>query len=152
MLEPTSPGPRSSEPKSRISYLFLVGDFLFYVALFALAVIWRRDARCVLGGIIAVPSFALWFIAKLQLGRSFTPKAEARELVTHGLYSRIRHPIYFFSTLSLLGIGICLGSWYFYAYMGIAVAGQLWRIHREERVLRENFGPAYLEYRRRTWF
>ena len=152
MPEPTSLGPRSTQPKSRISYLLLLGDFLFYVALFALAVIWRRDARCVLGGIIAVPSFVLWFVAKLQLGHSFTFKAEARELVTHGLYSRIRHPIYFFSTLALLGIGICLRSWYFYAYLGITVAGQLWRIHREERVLREKFGPAYLDYRRRTWF
>ena len=138
--------------RPRISYWLLLGDFVFYVALFIFAVIWRRDAGCVLGGVIAVPGFVLWFIAKLQLGSSFTARPEARELVTHGLYSRIRHPVYFFSTLALLGIAICLRSVYFYAFLGIAVAGQVWRIRLEEKVLQGTFGQAYLDYKGRTWF
>lgn len=140
------------QPRPRVSYLLLLGDFLFYAALFVFTVIWRRDGRCLVGGIIAVPSFVLWFVAKLQLGSSFTPKAEARALVTRGLYSRIRHPIYFFSTLALLGTAICLRSPYFYAYVVLAIGGQLWRVRREDRVLQEKFGQEYLEYRRRTWF
>ncbi|HTS34882.1 MAG TPA: isoprenylcysteine carboxylmethyltransferase family protein [Candidatus Solibacter sp.] len=136
----------------KISPVHLLGDFLFYVALFLFAVIWRRDSTCIVGSVIAVPAFALWFLAKLQLGSSFTPKAEARTLVTQGLYSRIRHPIYLFGTLALLGIAICLHSAYFYAYLGLTIAAQLWRIQREERVLREKFGEAYVAYRRHTWF
>ena len=79
-------------------------------------------------------------------------RPEARELVTHGLYSKIRHPVYFFSTLALVGIAICLRSVYFYPFLGIAVVGQAWRIRLEEKVLREKFGQAYLDYKGGTWF
>jgi len=140
------------EPKRRVPLLLLLGDFLFYLAVFVAAVVWRHDARCIVGGALAVPSFALWFIAKLQLGSSFTPKAEARALVTHGLYSRIRHPIYFFASLALLGTAICLRSVYFNAYVGLTIAAQLWRIGRENRALGKKFGQEYLDYRRKTWF
>ena len=141
-----------TEPKPRASLLLLLGDFLFYLALFVAAVAWRRDAACILGSAITVPSFVLWFVAKLQLGSSFTPRAEARALVTHGLYSRIRHPIYFFASLALVGTAFCLRSAYFSAYVGLTIAAQLWRIRRENRVLREKFGQDYLECRRKTWF
>ena len=119
-------------PKARVSYLLLLGDFVFYLALFILAVWWRHDTVCVWGSAVAVPSFVLWFLAKLQLGGSFTPKPEARELVTRGLYSRIRHPIYFFSTLALVGIAICLRSWLFGAFLILSVPLQLWRIRMED--------------------
>jgi len=141
-----------SEPKRWVKLLFLLGDFLFYLAVFVAALLWRRDAPCILGSAIAIPSFVLWFVAKLQLGSSFTPKAEARALVTHGLYSRIRHPIYFFASLALVGTAFCLRSVYFSVYVGITIAAQLWRIRRENRVLREKFGQDYLDYRRQTWF
>jgi protein-S-isoprenylcysteine O-methyltransferase Ste14 len=141
-----------SELKPRVSPLLLLGDFLFYLAVFVAAVVWRWDGRCVLGSLVAVPCFALWLTAKLQLGSSFTPKAEARALVTHGLYSRIRHPIYFFASLALLGTAICLRSVVFNVYLIVTIAVQLWRIRRENRVLREKFGQEYLDYRRGTWF
>jgi protein-S-isoprenylcysteine O-methyltransferase Ste14 len=138
--------------KPRISYGLLLGDFIPYVALYVFAVVRHPNERCLLGSIIAIPSFILWFVARLQLGSSFTVTAQARELVTHGLYSRIRNPIYFFSTLALLGIAICLHYLYFYIYVGIAIVPQLWRIRREQQVLQDKFGQTYLEYKRRTWF
>jgi protein-S-isoprenylcysteine O-methyltransferase Ste14 len=139
-------------PKPCVSYILLVGDFLFYLALFIFAVWRRRDAVCIWGSVIAVPSFVLWFIAKLQLGSSFTARAEARALVTRGLYSKIRHPIYFFSTFALIGTAICLRAWWFDILIVVIIPTQLWRIGREERVLREKFSDAYLDYQRRTWF
>jgi len=72
--------------------------------------------------------------------------------VTRGLYSRIRHPIYFFSTLALLGIAICLRSWLFDFFFVVSVPLQLWRIRLEEKVLRDKFGDAYLDYKQHTWF
>ncbi len=138
--------------KPSISYWLLLGDFIFYVAVFLFVVAWRRDWVCIVGEAIAVPGFVLWFIAKLQLGSSFTAKPEARELVTVGLYSKIRHPIYLFSTVALLGTAVCLRSGYFYTFVGISVLAQFWRAGREEKVLREKFGQQYIDYRRRTWF
>jgi len=140
------------EAVHRRSYLLLLGDFLFFLALFIFALIRRRDQLCIWGSILAIPSFALWFVAKLDLGSSFTARPEARSLVTWGLYSRIRHPIYFFSTLAMLGIAICLRSRRFDLYLVALVIVQLWRIRLEERALRDKFGEAYLAYRRRTWF
>jgi protein-S-isoprenylcysteine O-methyltransferase Ste14 len=99
-----------------------------------------------------LPCFALALLARLQLGTAFTPKAEARALVSSGLYSRIRHPVYFFGTLGLVGIAICLRSLYFNVYLAVTIVGLLWRIHREDTVLGDKFGAAYLDYRKQTWF
>jgi protein-S-isoprenylcysteine O-methyltransferase Ste14 len=136
----------------RISYVHLLGDFLFYLAFYLLAVARHFDRVSLWGTLLAVPSFALWFTAKLHLGASFTPRPEARKLVAHGLYSRIRHPIYFFSTLAMIGTAICLRWWWCNLMIALTVPLQLWRIRLEEKVLREKFGETYLEYRRRTWF
>src|SRR5438874_447556 len=57
---------------------------------------------------IAVPAAVLLFVARWQLGKSFSVTPQARELVTHGLYSKIRNPIYVFSALMLAGILIAL--------------------------------------------
>lgn len=141
----------SSTAASR-SWWLLLGDFSFFLALFVVAVVFGHGRHRVLGSGIAIPAFILWFTAKLQLGTSFSFRPEARHLVACGIYSRIQHPIYFFSTLVLLGTALCLGSPYFYAYVGITVVIQLWRIRQETSVLQRKFGEQYLAYQRRTWF
>ncbi|MCU1336486.1 MAG: hypothetical protein JWO19_2067 [Bryobacterales bacterium] len=45
------------------------------------------------GAFLAVVGYILFVTARLQLGKSFAVTAQAKELVTHGLYSRIRNPI-----------------------------------------------------------
>ncbi len=130
----------------------LLGDIGFFLGVFVCALIWRRSRLSVWGAVLAVPSFTLWMIAKLQLGAALTPFPEARQLVTSGLYRKIRHPVYLFSSLALVGIAICLNYDYFYAYTILAIAVQLWRIRLEERALRGKFGEAYLDYRKGTWF
>ncbi len=45
------------------------------------------------GAILMVPSFVLFSVAHLPLGSSFSVSAQARNLVTTGLYSRMRNPI-----------------------------------------------------------
>jgi protein-S-isoprenylcysteine O-methyltransferase Ste14 len=127
------------------------GDITLYSALLVLGVIWRHDAVVVLGAILTIFGFTLVILARMQLGDSFTAKAEARTLVTHGLYSRIRHPVYFFGVLGLCGIAICLRSVYFNIYLVIAILGLLWRIRKENKVLREKFGTSYADHRRQTW-
>ena len=106
----------------------------------------------VVGIVVAAPSLALWYIARIQLGSSFSVRPKATELVTHGLYSRIRHPIYLFSASLILGVILYLDCpdllWVFV----LLVPVQLLRIRKEEKVLKEKFGEAYLAYKKRTWF
>jgi hypothetical protein len=49
-----------------------------------------------IGTVLALVGVSLIGIARFQLGKSFAIKAEAHELVTRGLYSKIRNPIYVF--------------------------------------------------------
>ncbi len=106
----------------------------------------------VLGVALGVPGLILFLIARIQLGNSFTVKAEAKELVTSGLYTRIRHPIYIFGSLTLAGLVLCIEKpWYLLVFL-IFVPLQVHRVRTEERVLEGKFGDAYLHYKARTWF
>ena len=46
--------------------------------------------------------------ARIQLGRSFSVKPKATEVVAHGLYSRIRNPMYVFLDLMVVGVILML--------------------------------------------
>jgi protein-S-isoprenylcysteine O-methyltransferase Ste14 len=79
-------------------------------------------------------------------------RAQAKELVTHGLYSRIRHPVYLFGALGILGIILYAGRLEWLWVFAAVVPLQFFRIHKEEKLLSEKFGETYLEYKRKTWF
>ena len=128
-------------------------DFVAYLVLAALAI--QSGARVTLWyvGLCLSALFAvLWFVAKRQLGEAFSVRPEARRLVTRGVYSKIRHPIYVFGTLAFLFIVLALQGWPALIIWGVVILIQLVRLRREERVLTETFGAEYTAYRSRTWF
>jgi protein-S-isoprenylcysteine O-methyltransferase Ste14 len=106
----------------------------------------------IIGLAIAVPALMLLFVARIQLGRSFAITPQAKELVTHGLYSRIRNPIYTFSFLLIAGLTLTLQRPFMYFLLALLFAIQTLRARREARVLEEKFGDAYRDYRKKTWF
>jgi protein-S-isoprenylcysteine O-methyltransferase Ste14 len=75
----------------------------------ALAV-WKRPHTRVLAVAVSVAAlcFPLWILARLELGSAFSLGAKANQLVTTGLYSRIRHPLYFFGTIAGLASVLAL--------------------------------------------
>ena len=97
--------------------------------------------------------YALWFTARVQLGAAFSLKPEARTLVTSGLYSKFRHPIYLFSTIGLTGLCLAM-RWYIFGsvYLVAISVVQSRRAKAERAVLEAAFGDQYREYRERTWF
>jgi protein-S-isoprenylcysteine O-methyltransferase Ste14 len=130
-----------------------VAVYLIYVAFFGLAVV--VGPRSTLWGValgLSAGCAVLWFVARWQLGYAFSVAPEARRLVTRGLYSRLRHPIYVFGTLAFLFVVLALMGWPALIVWVVVILIQVGRARREERVLAERFGADYTAYRSRTWF
>ena len=104
------------------------------------------------GVAIAAPAFALLIVARLQLGRAFSVRAKASILVTSGIYSRIRNPIYVFSTFMVLGIIMWTENPWLLLFLAVVIPMQILRARKEQAVLEEKFGEEYLAYKRQTWF
>lgn len=104
------------------------------------------------GTILALAGYVLFIIARLQLGRSFSVSAQAKELVTHGLYARIRNPIYVFVGAMWLGLIVALPLYWLFVPFSLLIILQVVRVGKESRVLQDRFGQAYLDYRKQTWF
>ena len=105
----------------------------------------------ILGMTIAAPALLLLIVARIQLGAAFSVRAKASNLVTTGLYSRIRNPIYVFGTLFIAGMIILADKPWFLLVLVLLIPMQILRSRKEAQVLEDKFGPAYLEYKKKTW-
>lgn len=106
----------------------------------------------VAGACLMVIGFALWSLARIQLGSSFSVAAKASVLVTHGLYSRIRNPIYVFGTMLIAGLCLFYEQPLYLLILVALVPMQIIRARKESAVLEAAFGEPYREYKRHTWF
>jgi protein-S-isoprenylcysteine O-methyltransferase Ste14 len=110
------------------------------------------NVETLIGVALAVVSFALVVLSRVQLGESFSVAPRASVLVTHGLYSRLRHPMYVFVDLTVFGIALAVHRWYVLLLLVILLPLQMSNARTECTLLREKFGDRYEEYRRATWF
>jgi protein-S-isoprenylcysteine O-methyltransferase Ste14 len=104
------------------------------------------------GVAIGLPALLLLAVARIQLGRAFTLQARATTLVTTGLYSRIRNPIYTFGMLAIAGGALYLERPWLLLLLLVIAPVQFFRSRKEAAVLAEKFGDAYQSYKSQTWF
>jgi protein-S-isoprenylcysteine O-methyltransferase Ste14 len=121
------------------------------------ALLWQHPpvawtAMPVTGLCLMIVGFVLWTVARFQLGASFAVKAEARQLVTRGLYSKIRNPIYVFGSWVLAGGILVFGKPVLLLIFVLVIPLQIWRAGKESAVLESAFGEEYRKYRAGTWF
>ncbi len=107
----------------------------------------------VLGLSMLLAGLILTFFSFQALGKNFRVHAQPRtegSLVTSGIYSKIRHPMYL-AGFVLFGGWILLFSslWSLPLWVGFSVL-YIIKVAQEERLLAEHF-PGYREYRQRTW-
>lgn len=105
-----------------------------------------------LGLALAVPALVLLLVARFQLGKSFSITPQARQLVTHGIYSKIRNPIYFFGEIVMVGFFMVLHRPILLVVPAIMAPIQIMRVRKESKVLEEKFGEEYRQYKQSTWF
>lgn len=103
-------------------------------------------------GLVAV-SIPLIYWMFSSLGRNVTDTVALRaqhQLITHGPYRWIRHPMYTFSVPAFVGFSL-LSANVFIGLTGLVALGILVaRTPIEEAALAAHFGPAYDAYRQRT--
>jgi len=103
-------------------------------------------------GPMQIAGFVLWTVSRFQLGMSFTVTAQARQLVSGGLYSKIRNPIYTFGSCVIAGLVLWLGRPRWLLIFVVVIPLQIWRARKEASVLKAKFGEQYRAYRASTWF
>ena len=81
-------------------------------------------------------------LAELEPGRHADP------LVTTGIRSRVRHPIYLGHFCELLGWTIAFGTISLIALAAFAAVTGAIMLRLEDKELEQRFGVAYSEYRR----
>jgi protein-S-isoprenylcysteine O-methyltransferase Ste14 len=104
----------------------------------------------------AVFAAALWLFRKTHkdLGRNWSVTLEVRDqhaLVTGGIYSRVRHPMYSAFWLWAVAQALLLPNW-IAGPAGLVGFGTLFflRVGREEALMIETFGDDYRRYMART--
>lgn len=143
----------SSVANEKITPFFILQ---FCLVLIAISVVAFRpgawNGARLAGFCIAVPAAAFLFTARWQLGKSFSVTPQARELVTWGLYSKIRNPIYVFSACLVAGVLIALQYHYALLLLLALIPIQIVRARQESKVLEAKFGEEYRKYKAGTWF
>jgi len=106
----------------------------------------------VAGILIAVSAFSLACLARVQLGEAFAFTPQAKGLVTAGLYSRIKHPMYIAVDIAVCGIALATQTWWALLPLAILVPAQIRNCRKERQLLLAMFGDAYRDYEQKTWF
>ena len=71
-------------------------------------------------------------------------------LMTEGPYRLCRNPMLLGVFIYYVGLVICLGSWRSFTIFLAFFAAMMAQVHSEEKRLAEDFGEAYLEYKKKT--
>jgi protein-S-isoprenylcysteine O-methyltransferase Ste14 len=97
--------------------------------------------------ILIVLGVPMWLVGAVSAMRAYNHD----QLVTSGIFSVVRHPIYSaWIVLLLPGLALLSRSWPLLLTPFVAYAVFKRLIHREDEYLARRFGQAYLDYRMRV--
>ena len=126
----------------------LIGTFL----LTAVVVFPRRDLSMIAGlasALLTLAGSAFAVVVLTQLRESFSIMAEARQLVTAGVYRLVRHPLYLGEEIAAIGVVMQFFSPWTALILAVQIGFQLRRMRNEEVILTAIF-PEYLAYCKKT--
>ena len=106
------------------------------------------------GTVLMIAALWLFWRSHIDLGQNWSQTLELRkghQVVKHGVYRSIRHPMYASIWLWCLAQGLLLENWLagWYALVAFALMYFI-RTPREEQMMCESFGQEYHDYMRKT--
>jgi protein-S-isoprenylcysteine O-methyltransferase Ste14 len=135
---------------------------LFMVILFVMCLLWISwFAMCPRDPFIVFPSMAHWlglgiFVVGMGLALGAFYQLRGVEnidhLVTKGLFSKLRHPMYLGFIFWIIGWAIYHGAGLSLMVGFVGIGNVLYWRSLEENHLENSYGEEYIEYRKRTWF
>ena len=156
-LKPRPLRPEASPVRAGLfSYLLLVESYLVS-GLWVAFLLWKEpmiDFRLYVLGILM---FVLGVVGRAsafqELGQNYSPYiviASGGKLITTGIYSWIRHPLFSFQILEMLGF-LCI-KWSAVTIICLGLTALIiWRrIYTEEDLLEKTYGEIFLSYKKRT--
>jgi protein-S-isoprenylcysteine O-methyltransferase Ste14 len=91
--------------------------------------------------------------ARFWIGTNWSARVTIKEdhqLIQNGPYSLVRHPIYSGFILAFLGTAMVYGEMRGLLGLALSALGWVLKLRTEEALLAEQFGSAYLDYKRRV--
>lgn len=137
-----------------VSFSFLPIFLYVFVGLFSFAHFPLPDWARLIGVLVGCSGTALFAWTHLALGKNWSGVleiAKGHELVTHGPYQFVRHPMY--SAFFLMGAGVLLlsANWLVGGLNLVAVTYMyLMRVGDEESMMIDQFGQSYQRYMSET--
>jgi len=110
---------------------------------------WARGLGVGLGVLCVLGIY--WLFSSIRTG--ITPTSATRrehQLVTHGPYRWVRHPLYTVGSSMFIAFGMIADNWFIIALGALTFILMAVRTPKEEANLVEKFGDEYREYMKRT--
>jgi protein-S-isoprenylcysteine O-methyltransferase Ste14 len=153
--------PRQAEGKLIIALRLLLAVPL-YLAMFAYMI----NPKLVAWSALPLPSWLRWLGAGLglamipllywlfrSLGKNVSETVltkERHDLVTHGPYRWVRHPLYTTASIGIFALGLVAANWFMLLMILLIMLLLPALVAQEEAMLIEKFGNRYREYMART--
>ncbi len=100
--------------------------------------------------LVAIGFLIVFFVYRENTYASATIEiAPDQKVISTGLYSHVRHPMYMGGLLCFVGMALALASWWAFLVMILVLPALIWRLLDEETFLTRNL-PGYEEYRKKV--
>jgi protein-S-isoprenylcysteine O-methyltransferase Ste14 len=153
------PGTGNQKPWDRVLMIFillLAVTWLVIIPLDAKRFSWSPVFPLwlkILGGVVLIP--ALYFIERATIDNTFLSarvriqSERKQQVITTGIYSFVRHPLYLGVALTMIGVPLLVGSLYGFLLSLIGILTIVVRIVGEEKMLIEEL-EGYNEYKQKV--
>jgi protein-S-isoprenylcysteine O-methyltransferase Ste14 len=126
--------------------VWITDSFIFHFSTFLLEII-PDYLRIAVAGIVLVSG---WYLARNGMKSVFGTERSEPKVISTGAFSIVRHPIYTGAILFYLGATIITMSIASAAFWILIIIFYILIARYEERILTEEFGEEYLNYKKKT--